>query len=110
MVADGNGETGERNGNIAALFPESVFHSNRSIENDGLSTVETCVELGDDSHGEVENVLDERIVEVASNELSKTGEEELKIIIQKHKAVIRFRHGSCWPAKISPVKIRLDKT
>lgn len=42
------GDDEERTGKIAALFGESVFHSEGNIEKDGIIFEETCVDSGND--------------------------------------------------------------
>lgn len=62
----------ENTGNIAAPFGESVFHSGGDVKEDGLITVGTCVDFGDDSPEEVEDAfLNKRINEVVKNGPSK---------------------------------------
>lgn len=108
LSANGNKETEEGDGNIAAQFRESVFHNKKSIENDGLNTGERVQTL-ETTHKESRKVLEERMVEAVNNGLSKAGEEEMKTIIQKHKSVFKPRRGSSGPAKLTPMKIRLGK-
>lgn len=105
---DGNEE--ESSGNIAALFGESVFHNSGNVEEDGIITEEVCVDFGDDPPCEVEEALNERIAEAAKNGLSKEREEQLRNITKRNKSVFRLRLGSGGPAKITPMKIRLDET
>lgn len=87
LPADSNEETGKRYGNIAALFGESVFHSNGGMEDGRIINGKTCVDFKEDTPKEVEQVLDEHIVEAVNSGLSKTGEENLRKVIQKHKSV-----------------------
>lgn len=109
-AADGNKEVEKRHGNIAALFAELVSHNNEETEDDGLISEDTCVHFRDDRLDEVKQVLDERIVEVVQNGLSKTVEKHLRNVIKKHISAFRLRLWSGGLAKFTPTKIWLDDT
>lgn len=78
------------------------------MEDDGLADEDIYVDFGDDNPSEIECELSKRVDEAETNVLSKEGAVKHRDIINKHKCIFRLRLGSGGPAKVRPMKIRVD--
>lgn len=93
---DSNEENSSRK--IAAFFGESVFHSGRMVEEDGLQDDDVFVNFGDNPQEKIAKELDKQLREAAQKVLPNAEVQQLKASIEKHKVIFRLKIGSGGPA------------
>lgn len=96
----------EREGSIAALYGESLYHSGAD-EEDGLENIEEQAEFGDDPPSLIQAELEKRVEEAVQSGLSAKGKKRLLATLAKFPDVFKLRLGSGGPAKVAPMKIDL---
>lgn len=83
----------------SVLFGEPVFFNGRIPENEELHDEAFYVEFGDDSQEHIEQELNNRTDEAATNRLSNTGVRKLKVSIEKYKQIFKLGLGTGEPEK-----------
>lgn len=92
-------------GKVARLTQESVFHSDRGVED--LEVDEECLDMGEGDPDEKAAATEKLIKEALENGISSKGAAELQNLVREYDDVLRLRVGPGLPADVAPMKIEL---
>lgn len=97
-----------REGSIAALLRELMFHNATPADEDGIKDRFECTKFEVDSQSDIDTEIAKRIDEAVTNGLPKEMREVLENIWREHKSVFMLTLGNEGPADITPMRIQLD--
>eukprot|EP00171_Calliarthron_tuberculosum_P022868 IDg22868t1 len=94
---------------LASLLRDGVFHRDGGTESDFLEESNVYINIGEDSAEDLEIGLNKCIDVAKHNDLSANGVEKLtKMVKEDFRNVFRLRLGMSSPAKVPPMRIRVQ--
>lgn len=84
-----------------------TYHSS-SDPSDDDTPEDMYMDIGFDKTGEVGNELESRIKEALEDGLYEAGEKFIRSLLKKHRDIFRIRLRDAPPAKVKPMKIRIE--
>ena len=87
----------------------SSFHRTASSADEHADSEAAYIDIGDDPDELIQQAVNQRVTDALTRGLSHRGGERLRAILEKRYGVFRLRLGKSAPAKVEPMRIRLQK-
>jgi len=104
---DTDTEEQEKGGKVSRILHNGMYHS--SPDEGDIEDLDHFVEIGPETAEEKKNAIEGKIDEAVQNGISKHGAAKLRKILESYEDVLRVRLGNDPPAKVVPMKVRIQE-